>query len=242
VTRPIAGLITLVVALLVGCTGPQPSGSLSTTAGPNTASGRIQFACGGAPSGFDAELLSTPGTAENGTDEVAPFLRAALAPGEIDGTMVPATGWHRIGRDNMLAQFANFETDQALVLEFRRTAGEGWELETLGICLPRPVLPDGARAATWVLDPGRLGPGPESTSFFALVTESACASGQRTDLRLLDPTVHPLEDRVYVLFAVQPLGGEGECPGDPPTSVTVQLGEPLGDRELVDPTTLFPDG
>jgi hypothetical protein len=238
VTRRNAALLVLLVTLLPGCTGPVPSASIATPTDRDPVAGTIQFQCGG---NFDAALLSTPANAENGTDDVAPFLRAAIASGELSGGMVvPQTGWHRIGQDNMSARFVHLGVEQPILLEFRRTAGEGWVLDQVGFCRPSPVLPEGARAATWILDPGRLGPGPESTSFFALVTEELCASGQRRDLRLIDPTVHLLEDRVYVLFATQPLGGEGECPGDPPASVTVQLGEPLGDRELIDPTVLFP--
>jgi hypothetical protein len=236
VARPRVALLVLLVTLLAGCTGPDPSGSPAATAAPNAAGGEVRFSCGGGT--FDAEVLSTPGHAENSTEGAGPFLGNVVASGELpDGTIVPATGWHRISQDNMSAEFMNLGVEPPAFLEFRRIAGEGWELDSWGSCRPQVVVPNGGRAATWVLDPGRLGPGPESSSFFALVSEPLCTSGQRSDLRLIGPVVQALEDRVYVLFATQPLGGEGECPGDPPVSVTVQLGEPLGDRELVDPSS-----
>jgi hypothetical protein len=42
-------------------------------------------------------------------------------------------------------------------------------------------------------------------------------------------------DRVVVIFTVDPLpDGAYTCPGNPPTGVTVELSEPLGDRQLLD--------
>ena len=49
----------------------------------------------------------------------------------------------------------------------------------------------------------------------------------------MGPQIIPTETHVLVVFAVRSLGG-GTCPSNPSTRVAVTLGEPLGDRQLVD--------
>ena len=41
-------------------------------------------------------------------------------------------------------------------------------------------------------------------------------------------------DEVIVSIYVEPLQGDQECPGNPPARFTVELREPLGDRQLID--------
>jgi hypothetical protein len=237
VTRSVALLLVGSLAMLAGCLGPEPSVP-AASAQPEAVAEQIRYSCGGAE--FDAAILSAPGIAESGTDELAVALRAALAPGGLpDAIDLPAAGWHRIGLDNMTAEFLTFDRGRPVYIRFRRTAGGGWEVTGWGECRPAIVLPDGLGVATWVPDPAQPAPGPETTSFTALVTERACASGRSAEGRIVGPRVLALEDRVLVVFAVQPLGGDQECPGNPSTPVTVDLGEPLGGRELVDPSVLF---
>jgi hypothetical protein len=66
------------------------------------------------------------------------------------------------------------------------------------------------------------------------VTERACASGQASEGRVSDPIIEYRDSSVVVIFFVEPLGGVQECPGNPPTPVEVDLGEPLSDRSLLD--------
>jgi hypothetical protein len=42
------------------------------------------------------------------------------------------------------------------------------------------------------------------------------------------------------MFAVRPLPGGQDCPSNPPTRVTIDLGQPLGDRTLLDGGRLPP--
>jgi hypothetical protein len=77
-------------------------------------------------------------------------------------------------------------------------------------------------------------PGPTTQIFDALVTERACASGRNLTGRLVGPIVVPTADMVLVFFGVHPLPANQDCPGNPPTRVPVDLGQPLGSRELRD--------
>ncbi len=66
------------------------------------------------------------------------------------------------------------------------------------------------------------------------MTERSCASGQSSEGRVEDPLIVYRDDAVIVTFFVEPLDGGQECPGNPPAAVDVELGEPLGDRLLLD--------
>jgi hypothetical protein len=100
-----------------------------------------------------------------------------------------------------------------------------------GCTLLQPEIP--GETATWTFAPGQE-IGPDTTEFVAMVTERNCASGQSSEGRIVGPMVDAHNDRVVVTFEVRPLGGEQTCPGNPPTAVTVRLGEAPGPRPLLD--------
>jgi hypothetical protein len=102
------------------------------------------------------------------------------------------------------------------------------------------VLPPGLGSATWVMaDPGAIG--RDTVVFDALVTERDCASGRPSVGRVVGPDILDLADAVLVTFAVRPLpGGVQTCQGNPATRITVSLPSPLGDRQLLDASTLPP--
>lgn len=91
---------------------------------------------------------------------------------------------------------------------------------------------DGGYPAVWFIRPG-----PDVTSasesFTALVTRLACNSGVTG--AVLPPTVKSSDARVVVTFTVkagQP--GAQTCIGNRPVPVVVNLGEAIGQRQLVD--------
>ena len=60
-----------------------------------------------------------------------------------------------------------------------------------------------------------------------------CANGVTGEV--LPPDVQVLDDRVVVTFEVAALGpGDATCPGNDLVPYTVELGEPIGDRMLID--------
>ena len=70
-----------------------------------------------------------------------------------------------------------------------------------------------------------------------LVTERECASGQEPGDRMGAPDVAVLADEVVVTFYVVSLlatESTATCLGNPAVPYLVVLGEPLGERDLVD--------
>ena len=78
---------------------------------------------------------------------------------------------------------------------------------------------------------------PETQSFEIVVRERDCASGQRADGRIERPDVQYGDDTIVVTIRVRPRGGDQTCPSNPLTPFTLELSEPLGDRELLMGTT-----
>lgn len=91
--------------------------------------------------------------------------------------------------------------------------------------------------AVWDLDPASL-PTESSTAVTALVTRLGC-NGGRTG-KVLEPVVSADGEQVVVTFSVEPVPG-GDCPGNDSVPYVVELGGPLGDRELVDGACLSGD-
>ncbi len=54
------------------------------------------------------------------------------------------------------------------------------------------------------------------------------------DDRMLGPEVVVTGRQVLIAFAARPLPGDQSCPSNPEQSVTVELPQPLGDREIMD--------
>jgi len=73
-------------------------------------------------------------------------------------------------------------------------------------------------------------PDAADTSVELLVSEQGCSSGRDMGDALRGPQVVETDDAVVVAFAVVPIAGMATCPGNPWTSVTIELSEPLGQR------------
>ncbi len=238
ILRIVAGVA--IAAGLMGCGG---SGSGSEGPGPTApdgpALGEIRYSCGGPP-GFLPGLLDEPPTAELENHPSAAALRASIEEVGLDIDMLPLSGYWLIHRDDRSAEYmARRVGDPPFVHVGLQSDGGSWSISGWGDCRPRIVL-DGLSQATWVLDPVAGLPGPEATSFTALVTETECTGGQAMGARLLPPSITYGEDAVLVVFAARPLDlGMATCPSNPPSRVEVELREPLGDRVLRD-AGLFP--
>ncbi len=86
-------------------------------------------------------------------------------------------------------------------------------------------------AATWTVIDGAIT--SETQQFEALVTRLECAGGVTGNV--LEPDISLGSDSVTIEFAVEPIDdGPQLCPGNNPVAVNVDLGEPIGDRSLVD--------
>lgn len=86
--------------------------------------------------------------------------------------------------------------------------------------------------ASWEIDTVTP-PTQESRSFTALVTRLGCSDGNTG--KVLEPIVSPSEGQIVVTFTVKALpAGAYSCPGNDQVPHLVDLGEPVGNRRLVD--------
>jgi hypothetical protein len=112
-----------------------------------------------------------------------------------------------------------------------------WLLTSAGPCTQRLVTDDQLGDADLTL---AHHPSPGDTSVDLLVQERACASGQSAEGRIELVELTESTDQVHVRIGVRPRDGAQECPGNPPTPFTIDLAEPLGDREIVDASVVPP--
>lgn len=110
-----------------------------------------------------------------------------------------------------------------------------WLLTSAGPCAQRLIGDiDMAADATLARQPV-----PEARALELLVQERECASGRDAEGRI-QVDVEETAEQVLLRIAVRPLGGAQNCPSNPATPFTVELSEPLGDREVVDGSLVPP--
>ena len=166
-----------------------------------------------------------------------PAVEALRAEIEIQGgEPMPAGRWAVISIGDDLATFAAMAPDSFGYAEFQRL-GDRWRLSGMGagsICEPTVALPKGLNRVETSLDPVSP-PDPDSATIHLLVTEAACASGREMGDALQGPQVVETDTTVLIAFAAIPLAERVvNCQGNPSTSVTVELTQPLGDRTIYD--------
>lgn len=196
-------------------------------------SGReLRYTCG--TFGFDPAFLNRAGNAEQGADPIAAALRAHLAISGPDFDWLPDTGWVLVGADDRRAELITRDQAGSLLNVFLENGGAGWTVTGWGGCEPSLALPPGLNRADWIPDPEDPAPNAGTRAFMALVRERECASGQSSEGRVVGPVLQFDADRVLVAFGVRALpGGVQTCQGNPSTPMIVDLGQALGDRELI---------
>lgn len=223
-TLALVALLSMAVAACgesVPTTGPVSRDPLS-----------LRYTCGTFP--FGPELLAAgPGHDELANTGPAAALRRYLASPVRVQHRVPESGWRLFGSDTQRAEFGSSVAGGMWIVVVRVSA-TGWVASAPDTCQPHLILPAGLGQASWTIDPAQPRPSAMTQVFDALVTERACASGQRADGRIVGPQVVRTADVVLVIFAVRPLPGGQRCPGNPASRLTVDLGEALGSRVLLD--------
>lgn len=220
-------------------TGPPPSGSPPTMGAaspdPSTPAAThpaLAYSCGsGDP--FSPTLLGEP-PLDLRSIPAGMALAGFIASGHDEEHTLPRRGdWHLVAQRDDHAEFvAAVPGDPPYVNAQVDLENGEWGVTAWGHCRPRVAL-DGTGPASWVLAPDQE-IDPNTTSFFADVTERACAGGRSSEGRVRGPLIAIDAERVIVIFTVDPLPGAQTCPGNPATRVEVQLPEPLGDRRLYD--------
>jgi hypothetical protein len=79
---------------------------------------------------------------------------------------------------------------------------------------------------------------PDSTGFTAMVTRTDCGSGKQG--RPVAPAIDAGASAITITFRIKPHVSSGTCQGTPGVPYRVRLGEPLGQRTLVDGACLPP--
>ena len=112
--------------------------------------------------------------------------------------------------------------------------GDRWDAAGWGTChfLNVSEVP-GFSAGAWVTDPD-VAPDPTSSTLHVLVMERECANGEPPVDREVSPAVFPTEDTIRIVVLIEYVQGGATCPGNPWFATTFDLGEPLGDRVLID--------
>ena len=104
----------------------------------------------------------------------------------------------------------------------------------IGPCPLHYVTPEELNEVGWRMDPSAARD-PDATTLEVLVQERDCVSGQAIGDRLLGPQVVMTDDTVRIAFAAEPPPGDAfDCQGTPESTVTVELPEPLGDRQIIE--------
>jgi hypothetical protein len=224
------GLVLAAIALS-GCApgflpiGPAPGGGMS---------------CGGGP-GFSADVLTDPGGAEDGADPAAVALRTHLATDHVEIDWIPDTGWIEVSRTD--AEVLYLAPDPAMESNwfFASVASDGhtWEVDGWGGCNLQPDVGPGMGIASFrVAADNELD--ATATEIPVLVTERACNSGEDARGRIVVSAIDEDDDSVTVIVAVRPRGGAQECPSNPETPFVLELPAPLGDRALLDGSSVPP--
>jgi hypothetical protein len=236
VNRTARSIALLVACLAVAaCAGPPATDSPTdarASATPDAAPADIAYACETFP--FDPAILSQPSADELADDAVAGTLRAHLAKPGPDFDFLPDQGWHLVGADGHQAEFVAAGGDDGPFTVTLTNEPGGWRVSGWGGCTPRVALANGLGPAEWTLVPNEPRPVAETRVFDAMVGELSCASGRSPEGRVVGPQFAKSDQMILVIFAVRMLPGGQDCPGAPSARVTVDLGEPLGDRRLLD--------
>ena len=196
--------------------------------------------CDGGPS-FSPEALEGPADAENGPGSAAEALRRHLARDEIDIDSLPDAGWIEVSRTDASAFYLTPDpaAEGSWIYASVDHDGEGWEVDGWGGCSLQPDVGPGLGIASFRIAPD-VELDPDSTEVAVLVTERACNSGQDARGRIVVAAIDGKDDRVTVTLAVRPRGGAQTCPSNPETPFILELPEPLGDRALLDGSSVPP--
>lgn len=223
--------IVLLGIVLTACSasGPTASGDPAAIPVPRRVS------CGPVAPSFPVAVLDQDAEVHPGNDEPAAILLATLreTEGLSEGERLPARGWIRaVQTDDIVLFVAPGEVTPWSMVKVERRDGV-WGFDASGQCRLQPELPVGVGLAVFRLAaPGEVEPG--ATTVDLLVTETVCNSGDdaRGRVRILD--IVPADETVTVLLGVVPRPGGHECPSNPETPFILELPEPLGDRLLLD--------
>lgn len=108
-----------------------------------------------------------------------------------------------------------------------------WTLGKAGGCRPSVVPPGDMVAAEWrLLDDSD----EEDDDLLVEASEMSCSSGRHLAPDEFERRIRYESDRILVALFTQPVDGVATCIGNPYTTFTLALEQPVGDREVHDAT------
>lgn len=169
-----------------------------------------------------------------------------IAPGSMDpideflqtgeGDFWPQDGFWVLDNTETTLLLAHVGSNGSVVILGSERLATDWQTTQLASGAPCAItvpLPDGLSEVTWRLDPAK--PANESsTTISVLATGQACSSGQPMGDRLRPVELAATADSIYVLLVAEAPEGSQTCQGNPEEPVTIDLGEPLGSRQIID--------
>lgn len=245
------GVAVASALMLAGCTGApapistaEPDGAAAS--GTTAPADFVAYECNGRF--VDPEIYNAGVRADHLPAEDAAGIAAGVDDLGDGGFLDDPSAWiiaARSGSSVTLLRPLQSEGDYDIVIfdkmdEVPATGEPGWMLTSSASCTlaldPLPLTP-----AEVALDPAG-GPASDSTRLALLVTERACNSGQDADGRVELVSLEETAEAVIVRVAVRPHDGDGAftCQSNPPTPFSVELSEPLGDREVLDGSLVIP--
>jgi hypothetical protein len=172
------------------------------------------------------------------TDETGPFEQdGELVDGEWFGEGSAFGGgweWLVIERDDTRMVFLGEGPNGYADVTIERD-GDTWQAAGFGGCrfMTSTTLAEFGIGA-WVAAPGSV-PDPHSSTLDVLVMERECASGQPPVGREIRPVVLSGEEVLEIVVLIEAPGGLAQtCQGNPWHRTTIDVGEPIGERTLVD--------
>ena len=229
-TRPRAmktrfGAALCIGMLLAGC-GEEPAPGPERQAATSDLS-KLEYACGGrttfTPEDIDRETPASPEILE-----AIDKLRQTM-----DGAYLPEEGWFAVSESADRVEVLAPLKDQYVSASFEMT-GDVWKPTGWGDCLPRLQL-QGKSVLRWAFDDDSFPPDPNASKLRLMVSEAQCSSGRDIE-GLIEPAVNYEDTRIEVTLTAPPASGTQTCPGRAPTPYELTLDEPVGDREVVDPS------
>lgn len=182
-------------------------------------------------SALDEISLISPDDPDGMFAAIEPFLDSE------EGQFWPQEGWQLLHQSPQEAILVT-PHEGNLAYMFLEREGDEWAWSGSSMngnpCDLQYTIPAGLNTVEWRLDPSISEPAPDTSELRVLLTERECVSGQEIGDRLVGPQVVMTETDVRIAFAAEPPPGEVHtCQGNPETPHTVELPEPLGDREIV---------
>lgn len=239
----ISAVLIILLAMAAAACGRPPSIAAGGNQEGELGSGNLLSCGGGNP--FPEDRLKSRAGIENDDSEMGRAVRQAIDVMATDGESWRRFEGYRILDSSESRVILGAGDPISLYLILERENGV-WRTAGWGGCDLRRYR-EGFSEAEWELDPSFPAPSREDSVVHVLAKDLQCASGRPPEERLFAPQVKVEESVFVITFWARPLKGGQDCPGHPPVTRTVDLGEPRGTRGLADggmfpPRVILADG